>query len=86
MPGRRRWTRARDALVDAARFILHVRECAEDGTVATVGAIEVEPNAINVVPERVTVSVDARSADSAELDALVEAIGFEPSHRLEPAC
>jgi acetylornithine deacetylase/succinyl-diaminopimelate desuccinylase-like protein len=74
-----------DALVDAARFILHVRECATDGTVATVGAIEVEPNAINVVPERVTVSIDARSADSSRLAALVEAIGFEPSHRLEPA-
>jgi N-carbamoyl-L-amino-acid hydrolase len=62
-----------------------VRECAKDGTVATVGAIEVEPNAINVVPERVTVSIDARSPDSSRLAALVEAIGFEPSHRLEPA-
>ena len=74
-----------DALVEAARFILHVRECAKDGAVATVGAIEAEPNAINVVPERVTVSVDARSPDAAQLDALVEAIGFEPKHRLEPA-
>ncbi len=74
-----------DALVDAARFILHVRACARDGAVATVGVIEAEPNAINVVPERVTVSVDARSPDAAQLDALVEAIGFEPQHRLEPA-
>ena len=74
-----------DALVDAARFILHVRECAKDGAVATVGVIEAEPNAINVVPARVTVSVDARSSDPAQLDALVEAIGFEPKHRLEPA-
>ena len=74
-----------DALVDAARFILHVRECAKDGAVATVGVIEAEPNAINVVPARVTVSVDARSPDPAQLDALVEAIGFEPRHRLEPA-
>ena len=74
-----------DALVDAAHFILHVRECARDGTVATVGVVEVEPNAINVVPARVTVSVDARSPDAAQLDALVQAIGFEPAHRLEPA-
>ena len=74
-----------DALVDAARFILHVRECAKDGAVATVGVIEAEPNAINVVPARVTVSVDARSPDPVQLDALVEAIGFEPKHRLEPA-
>ena len=74
-----------DALVEAARFILHVRECAGAGTVATVGAIEVEPNAVNVVPARVAVSVDARSADVALLDALVAAIGFESTHRLPPA-
>ena len=43
-----------DALVEAAAFILHVRDCARDGAVATVGAIEVEPNATNVVPARVT--------------------------------
>ncbi len=66
-----------DALLEAARFILHVRACAREGTVATVGAVEVEPNATNVVPARVTVSVDARSADAALLDALVEEIGFE---------
>ena len=73
-----------DALVDAARFILHVRDCARDGAVATVGAIEVEPNAVNVVPARVTVSVDARARLAAQLDALVAAIGFEPVHRLDP--
>ena len=39
-----------DALVAAAEFILHVRRSALPGTVATVGAIEVEPNASNVVP------------------------------------
>jgi len=73
-----------DALVEAARFVLHVRECAREGTVATVGAIEAEPNATNVVPARVTVSVDARSADAAVLDRLVDEIGFEPSWRSEP--
>src|SRR6185503_11923806 len=66
-----------DALLEAARFILHVRECARAGTVATVGAIEVEPNATNVVPARATVSVDARSADASLLDALIDEIGFE---------
>jgi allantoate deiminase len=66
-----------DALVEAARFILHVRDCAREGTVATVGAIEVEPNATNVVPAQVTVSVDARSADRELLDALIADIGFE---------
>jgi acetylornithine deacetylase/succinyl-diaminopimelate desuccinylase-like protein len=74
-----------DALVEAARFVLHVRDCAQPGTVATVGYVEVEPNAVNVVPERVTVSIDARSPDAGELDALVDAIGFEPRHLLTPA-
>jgi len=73
-----------DALVAAARFILHVRACAGAGTVATVGAAEVEPNATNVVPARVTVSVDARSADAALLDALIREIDFEPQWRLDP--
>jgi acetylornithine deacetylase/succinyl-diaminopimelate desuccinylase-like protein len=74
-----------DALVEAARFVLHVRDCAREGTVATVGAVEVEPNATNVVPARVTVSVDARSADPALLDTLIEQIGFEPVWRSDPA-
>ncbi|HET8606580.1 MAG TPA: M20/M25/M40 family metallo-hydrolase [Gaiellaceae bacterium] len=74
----------RDALVDAARFVLHVRDCAREGTVATVGYVECAPNATNVVPERVTVSVDARSADAALLDALIEDIGFEVQWRSDP--
>jgi allantoate deiminase len=73
-----------DALVAAARFVLHVRECAREGTVATVGAIECEPNATNVVPEQVTVSVDARSADAQKLDALIADIGFEVQWRSDP--
>jgi acetylornithine deacetylase/succinyl-diaminopimelate desuccinylase-like protein len=73
-----------DALVKAARFVLHVSECARDGAVATVGAVEVEPNAANVVPGRVTVAVEARSPNAKQLDELVAAIGFEPTSRLEP--
>jgi acetylornithine deacetylase/succinyl-diaminopimelate desuccinylase-like protein len=73
-----------DALVEAARFILHVRACAREGTVATVGAIEVEPNATNVVPEKVTLAVDARSADGKLLDALIEEIGFDVQWKTDP--
>ena len=73
-----------DALLEAARFILHVRECARPGTVATVGAIEVEPNATNVVPAKATVAVDARSADAKLLDALIEEIGFDVNWRSDP--
>ncbi|HEY2326536.1 MAG TPA: M20/M25/M40 family metallo-hydrolase [Gaiellaceae bacterium] len=73
-----------DALVAAAEFILHVRACAVAGTVATVGAIECEPNATNVVPAQVTVSVDARSADKQLLDSLVAAIGFDVAWQSDP--
>src|SRR5205823_4323043 len=73
-----------DALVDAAKFVLHVRECAREGALATVGALEVEPGATNVVPGRVTLSVDARGSTAEALETLVEAIGFEPSWRQDP--
>jgi len=73
-----------DALLKAARFVVHVAECARPPAVATVGAVEVEPNASNVVPARVAVAVDARAPDAARLDELVAAIGFEPTWSLEP--
>jgi N-carbamoyl-L-amino-acid hydrolase len=73
-----------DALVAAAAFVLRVRAVARPGTFATVGCLEVEPGAANVVPARVTASVDVRAATVEELDALVAAAGFEPSRRTEP--
>ncbi len=73
-----------DALLKAAHFVLHVAECARDGAVATVGSVTVGPNAMNVVPARVIVSVDARAPRADQLDELVAAIGFEPTSRLEP--
>jgi acetylornithine deacetylase/succinyl-diaminopimelate desuccinylase-like protein len=73
-----------DALVEAAELVLRVRRAAGPGTVATVGRLVVEPGAANVVPARVTLSIDARAATPAELDALVAAIGFEPGYRAEP--
>ena len=75
-----------DALVAAAEAVLRVRDAAAgiDGAVATVGELEVEPGASNVIPSRVRLSVDARAPDVERLDALVGAIGFEPGHRTEP--
>ena len=73
-----------DALVKASGFIQHVAEAAREGGVATVGAVEVEPNAMNVVPARVAVSVDARAPSAEALEELVERIGFEPTWRLAP--
>ncbi|HEY7538236.1 MAG TPA: M20/M25/M40 family metallo-hydrolase [Gaiellaceae bacterium] len=75
-----------DALVKAAEFVLHVARTASSrpGTFATVGRVEVEPGGTNVVPSRVTVSVDARAGDATALDELVAAIGFVPSYRSGP--
>ena len=60
----------RDALVAAARVIAGVRQVATDlggGTVATVGTLDVEPNAINVIPGTVRLTVDLRSPDDVRL-------------------
>ena len=73
-----------DALVEAAEFVLRVRDCAREGAVATVGALEVEPGAVNVVPARVTASVDARAPTADQLEALIEAVGFDPAWRQDP--
>lgn len=73
-----------DALVQAAEFVLRVRDSARDGAVATVGALEVEDGATNVVPGRVTVSVDARAPTAGQLEELIAAIGFEPAWRQNP--
>jgi allantoate deiminase len=76
-----------DALVAASEFVLHIRDVAHGiaGTVATVGVLAVEPGAANVIPERVTLSVDARAPDADRLDRLVAAIGFEPQLFTAPA-
>jgi acetylornithine deacetylase/succinyl-diaminopimelate desuccinylase-like protein len=76
----------RDALVDAAQFVLHVRDAARSipDAVATVGELALEPGASNVIPARVALSVDARAPDRERLDRLVGAIGFEPQVFAEP--
>jgi hydantoinase/carbamoylase family amidase len=81
MPGRR------DALVEAAELVLRVRDTAlaHEGCVATVGRLNVEPGAENVIPERVTLSIDARAPDQQRLDALVAALAFEPTMTTAPA-
>jgi acetylornithine deacetylase/succinyl-diaminopimelate desuccinylase-like protein len=75
-----------DALVDAAEYILRVRDLTSvvDGAVGTVGQVDVEPGAANVIPGRVRVSVDVRAPDRARLDSLVAALKLDPDFRLEP--
>jgi acetylornithine deacetylase/succinyl-diaminopimelate desuccinylase-like protein len=76
----------KDALVDAADYILRVRDLASnvEGAVGTVGQVYVEPGAANVIPGRVRVSVDVRAPDRARLDSLVAALELQPDFRLEP--
>ncbi|WP_406857828.1 Zn-dependent hydrolase [Alsobacter sp. KACC 23698] len=69
----------RDAGAAAARVIAWLRDrmrASNASTVATVGVIAFEPNAINVIPSRATFTVDLRDPDAARLrreeDALEE--------------
>lgn len=75
-----------DALVSAAERILEIRDAAWEieGAVATVGELELEPGASNVIPSRVRISVDVRASDADRLARLVAAIGFEPGQFTQP--
>jgi acetylornithine deacetylase/succinyl-diaminopimelate desuccinylase-like protein len=76
----------KDALVEAAAEILRIRDAAlqVDGAVATVGELDVEPGAGNVIPGRVRLSVDVRAPDGERLDDVLARVGLEPGHRAEP--
>jgi acetylornithine deacetylase/succinyl-diaminopimelate desuccinylase-like protein len=69
-----------DALCQAADYVLRVRDtaAATEGAVATVGVLEVEPGAVNVVPGAVRLTVDARAPDEAGLGRLLSELGLEP--------
>jgi len=75
-----------DALVAASFEIQRVRQAALEipDSVATIGRLEVVPGAANVIPSCVRMGLDVRAPDRERLDALVEAIGFEPAYRNEP--
>jgi N-carbamoyl-L-amino-acid hydrolase len=66
-----------DALLAAARFIQAVNEVVTDmpgAQVGTVGRIQVEPGAPNVVPGRVVVSLEVRDLDMAKIDRIFQAV------------
>jgi acetylornithine deacetylase/succinyl-diaminopimelate desuccinylase-like protein len=75
-----------DALVAAAEAVLRIRDAARsaDGAVATVGRLEVEPGGTNVIPARVSMSVDARAPDAEILRQLLAAIGLETGQWTAP--
>lgn len=66
-----------DSLVAAGEFVSRLpalpKEISESA-VATVGKLDVSPNGINVIPERVVLHVDARDIEKEPRDTLVENI------------
>ncbi len=68
----------RDALVAAARFIEAVDDVASSlpgRQVATVGRLEVQPGAPNVIPGTVTLSLEIRDLEMSKIDRVYEIIG-----------
>lgn len=67
----------RDALVAASELVLAVEGLAGAGRceVATVGRLQVEPGAANVIPGRVVMSFDVRSSAEDRMEAAVEDLG-----------
>lgn len=58
----------RDAGLCAARIVTHLRDMAADwGVLATVGRLHLEPDMINVIPRRATLTVDMRHPDEQRL-------------------
>ena len=72
-----------DALVKAAAYVLRARDSAHDAVV-TVGQLEVEPGAVNVIPGRVTLSLDVRAPSEAELERIGAELDVDPTPRNEP--
>lgn len=65
----------KDALVAAAQMVLAVNRLAVETAgeqVATVGYLNVSPNAVNTVPGKVDFKIDLRDLSQAHLDELVE--------------
>jgi len=65
-----------DPMLALAAVISSARGAAEQqGCVATVGKVRVEPNGVNAIPSRVTAWLDARGAGEGSVRAVVDAVG-----------
>ncbi len=67
----------KDAIDSASKIISIISDTAkvqESKTVATVGYMEVKPNAINVVPGEVSFGIDIRSLDRLSIECVYDAI------------
>lgn len=61
----------KDALIAASALVLELEKYAlecEDGTVATVGALNVKPGAANIIPSSIELTVDIRSKNQKSID------------------
>jgi allantoate deiminase len=70
----------KDALVSAAKFIVAVNDIAREtgqGAVATVGEMSIYPNASNLIPELVKLSVDIRATDSQLINTMSDKVQKE---------
>ncbi|WP_429999567.1 Zn-dependent hydrolase [Metabacillus fastidiosus] len=65
-----------DALTAASEMILAIEQMLKDTTdsVATVGKLNVEPNGVNVIPGKVTFTIDIRDIDEQRISILENAI------------
>lgn len=80
--GTTRMADRRDPMLTCAFTVLAAnKEARLRGAHATVGRIEVEPNATNAIPSVVRGWLDARAADQDTLDALVAAVGAKAAER-----
>lgn len=66
-----------DALVAAAEFVTAIERAAAqhgspDDLVATVGKLEVTPNAPNVIPGKVTLTIDIRAEDDDQIESIID--------------
>ena len=82
-----------DALVKTAEIITYINKRAleHDGLVATVGVLDVHPNAFSVVPGRVDFTLQVRDLYADTMESFVEDVckkfdlRYEISHQSEPA-
>lgn len=82
-----------DALVKTAEIITYINEKAQeaDGLVATVGVLDVSPNAFSVIPGRVDFTLQVRDLYSDKMEEFVEDVckkfdlRYEIQHQSEPA-
>ena len=82
-----------DALVKTAEIITYINQRTQeyDGLVATVGVLDVLPNAFSIIPGRVDFTLQVRDLYSNTMDSFVEEVcnkfnlGYKISHQSEPA-